>query len=98
MNKTFTGFTASGLLHPDYGDSVGEQLRRESALTASLLEFMTMAFEPERPEHIRLMWDVLNVAAARAIALTEALDGVEIMLPPAQRLAASHTDGGADHA
>lgn len=85
MKKNSSGFTASGLSHPDYGDTVGERIRFEAAMTASLLEFMSLTFDTDRAEQLRLMWDVLNVAAERAIALTQALDGVEITLPPGQR-------------
>lgn len=85
MNKNSTGLAASGLSHPDYGDTVGERIRFQAAMTASLLAFISLACDNDRPEQLRLLWDVLSVAAERAIALTEALDGVEITLPPGQR-------------
>jgi hypothetical protein len=65
MNKNLTGFGASGLSHPDYGDSVGENIRLQYAITASLLEFIALTFDRESPQHIRLLWDALSIAAGR---------------------------------
>ena len=81
MNKKFTGFTASGLSHPDYMETVGEKIRLQSAITASLLEFMVMTFDHESPEQRAILWDLLALAADRAITLTSALNGVEINAP-----------------
>jgi hypothetical protein len=89
MNAKLTGFTASGLSHPDYGDTVGENIRLQAAITASLLEFMALTFDHESPQHIRLLWDLLSIAAERASALTSELNGVEIYLPIGQQLAAA---------
>lgn len=96
MKDKITGFAASGLTHPDYGDTVGERLRLQSAITTSLLEFMALTFEHDNPQHIRLLWDLLYVAAERANALTSALNGVEIALPPGQQLAARAGKGKND--
>lgn len=81
MTEKNTGFTASGLSHPDDGDTVGENIRQQAAVTTSLIEFMARAFDPEDPKQRRLLWDLLTVATERAQALTSALDGVEIRLP-----------------
>lgn len=96
MNKKFTGFTASGLTHPDYGDSVGENVRLQAAMTTSLLEFMAMTFDHERPEQTRLLWDLLNVAPEWAIILTSAPDGVEIAQPAAQRPLSPKSEKGSN--
>lgn len=97
MNEKFTGFTASGLTHPDYGDTVGEKIRFQAAMTTSLLEFMAMAFDHEHPEQVRLLWDLLSIAAERAAALILALDGVEISLP-AGKMPPSPDNGDKRHA
>lgn len=89
MTEKKTGFTASGLSHPDDGDTVGENIRLQAAVTTSLIEFMALAFDPEDPKQRRLLWDLLTIATERMQALTAALDGVEIRLsarrmPPAR--------------
>lgn len=81
MNASLTGFTACGLPHPDYGDTIGEQLRLQAAITASLLEYISLDHDDSHPEKRRLLRDVIAVAAERAVSLTLALDGVEISLP-----------------
>lgn len=96
MTVKNTGFAASGLSHPDYGDTVGEQIRLQAAMTASLLEFIAMTFDHEQPNQLRLLWDLLNIAAERAQALTDTLNGVEIRLPAGKM--PPFTAGGADHA
>lgn len=97
MNKKFTGFTASGLSHPDYMETVGEKIRLQSAITASLLEFMVMTFDHESPEQTALLWDLLALAAERVIELTSALNGVEINAPGTVRRIAP-AEGGEKHA
>lgn len=85
MNKNSAGLAASDLSHPDYGETVGERIRFQAAMTASLLAFISLACDNDRPEQLRLLWDVLSVAAERAEALTDALDGVDITLRTAEQ-------------
>lgn len=94
MNKKFTGLTASGLSHPDDNDTVGENIRLQAAITVSLLKFIVMTLDAEQPKQRILLWDLLAVVTERVLALTSALDRVEISL--LKRPAPA--DGGKTHA